>query len=96
MSVGWARLALASRELAKGVKMKTAVNANAEMAFYRVMKLAGGADVYGESTKAAIWERCHEDSTIQQFAGRYLASSFSYAERALGNLDEKLKEVFGL
>ena len=93
---GVARLALASKALAKGVKMKTAVNPNAETAFYRVLTLAGGAEVYTESTKSAIWAECHRNEVIQTLAGRYLFSSFSTAERALGVLDEKLKEVFGL
>lgn len=94
----WARLALASKSLAKGVKMKTAVrtSANAEFAFDRVMVLAGGAGTYGDSTKASIWAECHNNQTIEVLAGRYLFSSFASAERSLANLDQKLKEVFGL
>ncbi len=76
--------------------VKQAVNANAEMAYYRVLSLAGGADVYGDSTKASIWAECHNNKTIEVLAGRYLFSSFSSAERALATLDQKLKEVFGL
>lgn len=76
--------------------MRTAVNPNAETAFYRVLTLAGGADVYADSTKSAIWAECHRNESVQTLAGRYLFSSFGSAERALGALDEKLKEVFAV
>lgn len=68
----------------------------AEFAFERVMKLAGGADVYGDSTKAAISSECYKNDTIKSLAGMYLVGSSERAERNLTRLDEKLREVFGI
>lgn len=68
----------------------------AEYAFEQTMRLAGGADVYGDSTKASIWAECHNNAVIKQLAGMYLVGSSERAERNLARLDEKLREVFGL
>ncbi len=69
---------------------------NAEFAFERAMRLAGGADVYGDSTKAAIWTECYANEAIKQLAGMYLYGSSERAELNLGRLDQKLREVFGI
>jgi hypothetical protein len=69
---------------------------NAEFAFERAMRLAGGADVYGDSTKAAIWTECHTNEVVKQLVGMYLAGSSERAELNLGRLDQKLREVFGI
>lgn len=68
----------------------------AEFAFERAMKLAGGEDQYGDSTKAAIWVECYKNDTIKSLAGMYLVGSSERAERNLSRLDEKLREVFGI
>lgn len=69
---------------------------DAEFVFERAMKLAGGADVYGDSTKASIWAECHNNTAIKYLAGMYLIGSSDRAERNLAHLDEKLREVFGI
>jgi hypothetical protein len=73
-----------------------ATNPNAETAFYRAMKLAGGQDTYGFSTQASIWAECHNSEMLQRLAGQYLYSQAGGAERSLARLDEKLREVFGI
>jgi hypothetical protein len=76
------------------VKIRTDVYA--EFAYERAMRLAGGADVYSDSTKAAIWAACHNNAVIKQLAGMYLVGSSERAELNLGRLDQKLREVFGI
>lgn len=85
-------------EQGKGTEMSLTKtkNYNAEFAFEQAIRLAGGADVYGDSTKASIWAECHNNETIQTFAGMYLVGSSERAERNLARLNDKLREVFGL
>lgn len=71
-------------------------NYNAEFAYERVIRLAGGESEYGDSTKASIWAECYKNETIKQLAGMYLVGSSERAERNLARLDEKLREVFGI
>lgn len=78
------------------LKTGTRKDVYAEFAFERAMKLAGGGDVYGDSTKASIWTECYKNNTIKSLAGMYLVGSSERAELNLSRLDQKLREVFGI
>lgn len=65
-----------------------------EFAFEQVMKLAGGADKYSDSTKGAIFAECSRNKTIQNFAGMYLAGSSERAEKNLTALRAEIYRVF--
>lgn len=75
---------------------KVAKDLYAEFAFERAMKLAGGESVYSDSTKASIWQECHNNTEMKILSGMYLVGSSERAERNLSRLDEKLREVFGI
>jgi hypothetical protein len=88
-------------EQGKGQQMTTLMTGTrkdtyAEFAFERTMRLAGGADVYGDSTKATIWSACYKNETIKTLAGMYLVGSSERAEHNLARLDAKLREEFGI
>lgn len=65
-----------------------------EFAFEEVMKLAGGADKYSDSTKGAIYAECSRNKTLQTFAGMYLVGSSERAEKNLAKLRSEIYRVF--
>jgi hypothetical protein len=65
-------------------------------AFERAMKLAGGEQEYGDSTKSAIWAEVSTNQEIRSLSLRYLVGDSHRAKLNLERLDSKLIETFQL
>jgi hypothetical protein len=66
----------------------------AELLFAMVMKLAGGAEVYSEHTKAAIWAECVRNTELRNQATMYLYGSSERAHLTLHRLHTIIVEKF--
>lgn len=67
---------------------------DAEFVFDQVMKLAGGADKYSDSTKGAIWAECTRNKSLQNLGAMYLVGSSERADKNLKALRAKIYEIF--
>jgi hypothetical protein len=76
--------------------MNRATPIDISFAFERAMKLAGGEQEYGDSTKAAIWCEICDNQEIQSLSLRYLVGDSHRAEINLERLDAKLIETFSI
>ncbi len=65
-------------------------------AFERAMKLAGGEQEYGDSSKSAIWSEISTNQEIRNLSLRYLYGDSYKAKMNLERLDSKLIETFSI
>lgn len=75
-------------------KMISKKDPEAELIFAMVMKLAGGAQVYSEHTKAAIWAECTRNTEMRKHASMHLYGSSARADLTLHRLHTMIVDKF--
>jgi hypothetical protein len=68
-------------------------NRDAEMAFEMALKLLGAESASSPGVRDTLWEKCHSDKALRDAVTLYLASSPSYAPKALYKLHTELVRV---
>jgi hypothetical protein len=76
------------------MKVKRVIPMEVSFAFEQVMKLGGGENEYGDSTKAAIWSEVESNTEIQRLSASYLFGNSEKAQERLDRLQDKLRSIF--